>query len=528
MKEHQFNDFRAGLCDVKQHHKMYKSGKKILFAAITVLGVTLGMFGLTGQTVSAAPENDKIQQSADPQQTVANVSFRVAAINVVNGYRTAVWQMQLTGKDANQQPFTIDVDPSLTADSAALSSQTDVDRGTDHVNDPYDHTLTVDYSQTAALTNIIEAKYPGNKLVWPTNNIFTMTSTPTERTTRSVTIQPVAANNPHKSIGQGETVTYTRPPYKISSNKYESVYYVGSTGVTWQADPEFNGMTIDSSDIPAGYMAENLNISADSPTTTPGESVKAALQKFANGLSDSSPDNTPVIKVPVTLTRAVGEEPNTDPQIRTQVPDAVSVSQADYYDNTAKGEEPDTDPQIRTEVPGTAPSVSQEDYYDNTAEGEEPDTDPQIRTEVPDTAPSVTPDDYYDNTAKGQEPDTDPQIRTEVPDTAPSVSQDDYYDNTADGSHPGPGSETKPDEPTDKPSGTPNGQDNPQQPGNDSTGQKVTQNAQSIGKTTKTSANANPTLPDTGNDAARAVTLGGALTVLLFGAAGVRRKHEHD
>ncbi len=49
--------------------------------------------------------------------------------------------------------FPINVDSSLTVDSAVLSLT-----GTDHVKDSYQHTLTLDYSQTAALTNNIEAK----------------------------------------------------------------------------------------------------------------------------------------------------------------------------------------------------------------------------------------------------------------------------------------------------------------------------------------------------------------------------------
>lgn len=64
------------------------------------------------------------------------------------------------------------------------------------------------------------------------------------------------------------------------------------------------------------------------------------------------------------IAQSQGVLPDTDPQVKTEVGDAVSVTPDDYYDNTVQGTLPDTDPQVKTQV-GDAIFVTPEDYYDN-------------------------------------------------------------------------------------------------------------------------------------------------------------------
>ncbi|WP_461225197.1 MucBP domain-containing protein [Lacticaseibacillus suihuaensis] len=108
------------------------------------------------------------------------------------------------------------------------------------------------------------------------------------------------------------------------------------------------------------------------------------------------------------------------PRVRTQVPGAVSVSPADFYDFTKS--QLDDGPRVRTQVPG-AVSVAHADFYDLTKS--QLDDGPRVRTQVP-GAVSVSPADFYDLTKS--QLDDGPRVRTQVP-GAVSVSPADFYDH---------------------------------------------------------------------------------------------------
>lgn len=150
----------------------------------------------------------------------------------------------------------------------------------------------------------------------------------------------------------------------------------------------------------------------------------------------------------------------------------------------------------------------------------------------------------------------------QVLDNPPSVSASDYYDNMAKGKPPGPNPGTQSEHPTDKhrlkrmitltnrqlvrnltliprlnhgylmmaPTSQAGISDGRQCPAGALTSQGAALQKQTAGYAVKTGAACNrrkvSTLSETGNDNARAVTLGGALAVSLLGAAGIRRKCE--
>lgn len=449
MRSKEFIDLATALRDVKQRFKMYKDGKSMLYAAITLTVLVLGTFGLSNQTVSAAAQGDSVPVT-ETEKRKASVSFKIIGFDK---YRNAIWQIQLSGgTPGSDSAFTIDVPDTLTSDEASGAlTATNVGNTNGQV---WQHYLTINGTSAQALKNRIAAEYPNYTFVWPT----APTQVTSKRTTASktMTVQPVNANNKSEKIGEGISVTYSRSSYTVIHDPSDS-YIVPDGSSSWTSSKEFTGMTIARSAIPNGYTATDANLTI-SPDSYEGQSIASALQDFAN----DSADESKTVYVPIELTPE-GKVPDTDPQgwFKEQVPgNAPSVSNADYYDYTAEGELPDDNPQswVHARVPEDAPSVTNDHYYDYTAEGKLPDANPHywFKAAVPTDSPSVTPDDYYDYTAKGEAPGTDPQIRTEVPTDSPSVTTDDYYDYTVKGEETAtnPQSWFKAAVPTDSPSVT--------------------------------------------------------------------------
>ncbi|GAX02831.1 hypothetical protein IWT140_00429 [Secundilactobacillus pentosiphilus] len=104
--------------------------------------------------------------------------------------------------------------------------------------------------------------------------------------------------------------------------------------------------------------------------------------------------------------------PTDDAQTKTAVPDAVSVTPDNYYDNTKTGTPTGGDDQFKTAVPD-AISVTPDNYYDNTKTDTSTGEGVYVKKAVPEGV-SVTWNEYYDNT-KTNTPTGGPQVKTEVP-----------------------------------------------------------------------------------------------------------------
>ena len=129
---------------------------------------------------------------------------------------------------------------------------------------------------------------------------------------------------------------------------------------------------------------------------------------------------------------------------KAQTPDAPSVNQDDYYDNTIPGELDDgvhvyTKDQVpsdaphyavKEQVPDKAPSVTPDKYYDYTQSKLDDGVHVYEKAQVPDEAPTVTPDKYYDYTQSKLDDGVHVYEKAQVPDEAPSVTPDKYYDYT--------------------------------------------------------------------------------------------------
>ncbi|WP_179394526.1 mucin-binding protein [Lacticaseibacillus absianus] len=167
------------------------------------------------------------------------------------------------------------------------------------------------------------------------------------------------------------------------------------------------------------------------------EGVSVTQEDYYNNLTPGGVDGGVQVKTQVPEGVSVTQEDyynNLTPggvdggvQVKTQVPEGVSVAQEDYYNNLTPGGV-DGGVQVKTQVPDGV-SVTQEDYYNNLTPGEV-DGGVQVKTQVPDGV-SVTQEDYYNNLTPG-EVDGGVQVKTQVPEGV-SVTQEDYYNNLTPG-----------------------------------------------------------------------------------------------
>ncbi|WP_461227127.1 mucin-binding protein [Lacticaseibacillus suihuaensis] len=213
------------------------------------------------------------------------------------------------------------------------------------------------------------------------------------------------------------TATSTRTIVFVDDNGKQLAAPIVQT-VTYRTSTNGEGTTV--------YTAQGVYAPESSPTIagyTPDQTTIAAAYPGA-GLGQ--PQNTTVT---VTYTRDHGNAAG-GVRVRTQVTGGVSVTPADYYDNTTAAPALDAGVRVRAQVPAGV-SVTPADYYDNTEAVPALDAGVRVRAQVP-AGVSVTPADYYDNTTEAPALDAGVRVRAQVP-AGLSVSAEDFYDYTKPG-----------------------------------------------------------------------------------------------
>ncbi|WP_179394528.1 KxYKxGKxW signal peptide domain-containing protein [Lacticaseibacillus absianus] len=337
----------------------------------------------------------------------------------------------------------------------------------------------------------------------------------TTTSTRTIVFVDEAGNSLADPITQ--TVTY-----RTSTNGEGETVYTAQGVYSPEAAPTIAGYTPDQSLIAADYPGTGIGTPQDTVVT-----VTYTKTQFVTGEVSDGPIKQTMIPEGLSVT-AADYYNNLTPgevaggvQVKTQSPDALSVTPEDYYDYlpaTPVGQLSDgliTKMQIPAGV-----SVTAADYYNNLTPGEVAGG-VQVKTQIP-AGVSVTAADYYNNLTPG-EVAGGVVVQTMIP-AGLSVTATDYYDHRTPTTDRG---ETKtPGQPSRLGGDQTTSTQTPTQPKLAVTVSEGETSTPQAGATTQASA-ATAHLPQTGDAMNAALALSGLGVMALMGLAGAtRRKHD--